>query len=99
MGKRFNVLSPVIIMRRGGRRKEEGRRNRRKEGGEIGSSNDARRRGARGEFSVRTIGVFQRNLSKDGRASAKTNGCNGYRCSVEASDSRRCVSRQTQRNT
>lgn len=95
MGKRFNVLSPVIVMRRGGRRKE---------GGSEGRNE--------GKLVARTtlddvahvanspcVGVFQRNLSKDGRASAKTNGCNGYRCSVEASDSRRCVSRQTQRNT
>lgn len=73
MGKRFNVFSPVIVMRRGGRRKEGGSEGR-NEGKLV-----ARRRGARGEFSVRTIGVFQRNLSKDGRASAKTNGCNGYR--------------------
>lgn len=96
MGKRFNVLSPVIIMRRGGRRKEGGSEGR-KEGKLVARTtlDDV----AHVANSPCVPSEFQRNLSKDGRASAKTNGCNGYRCSVEASDSRRCVSRQTQRNT
>lgn len=98
MGKRFNVLSPVIIMRRGGRRKEGGSEGR-NEGKLVARTTLDDVAHVANSRRVRTIGVFQRNLSKDGRASAKTNGCNGYRCSVEASDSRRCVSRQTQRNT